>query len=201
VKMSKINPCGYERQDIGCRQYWFLQTLTHIGLETTGYYPKIQVSYEYIINGERAFSKRIPFQETVLPCVHRTRLPNEIIFEVDGEKREDNIKYLESIYQVLKKKKGFLWITDHFGRSPHLHFLAKDERTFTRVLNYSLSLKIDHLVNTGKHLIRMEGGIYEKNSPPTFSSYFKSFNSIKRIERPEDVVFPELLQKKPQFCD
>ncbi|OQX20842.1 MAG: hypothetical protein BWK75_04470 [Candidatus Altiarchaeales archaeon A3] len=140
------------------------------------------------------------FQEVrSFPVNHRLRLPYELIFEYDHCGRDMAIHFLSGIYSGIQeklKRRGwndyFLYLQDHFGRSPHLHFIPTAIKQYNAIKKYTAIFNIDHQVNNGKHLIRAEGGFYAKGEKTTYSSYFQHFRDIVPIYNYKDIIFPQI---------
>lgn len=178
------------KHDLGGRQYLYFMRLEKIGFDFNN-------NFELLVQNYGAW---VSFKEVMLPFPHRLRLPNEVIFEYDIIERwravlliKHIIKSIDGFARKDKTIKIKMFVQDHYGKSPHLHCICFDEYSFNFILNFSKNRVVDQQINlSSRHMIRAEGGQYEKNYPITYSSFVKNLDKIIPITKPEDVVFPEI---------
>jgi hypothetical protein len=141
--------------------------------------------------GTKNFNRWETIEECVCPIDHRELIYGEQLIEFDSDSREQNKRVIQTLKDFLKTRKCECYITDHNGRSPHLHVFYMQEKLkqdVKEVLNKHF--KLDKIKFEGAGLCRCEGGGYYKNGGKTYSSFFNNIDEIKPVLDKTEVRFP-----------
>lgn len=122
---------------------------------------------------------------------HRTILDNEVVFDFDSDKKEENLENSWIVCERLSEDNIYFTVWDTGSKGIHIHCLFnglteyKDLSTIKRTIlkYYAYGMNIDYQLST-KHLIRMEYGINDKvwaNNKQPLSDTSIVWNNIPEI--------------------
>ena len=148
------------------------------------------------------FTRWESIDECVCPVDHREILPFEIVIEFDTPFFNTNLVNIQTVLSLLADLPFFsnlsFFVTDHFGRSPHLHIFTKNEawrkEIQEKVLHPALK-RLDKMKLNSQGMIRCIGGRYYKKRFSdqdffTYKSVVQDLDQIRPVKNPKEVLFP-----------
>lgn len=124
---------------------------------------------------------------------HRTILDNEVVFDFDSDKQEENLENSYIVCEKLINDNIYFTVWDTGNKGMHIHTFWNNLKEFSDLVlmkktilkHYAYGMNIDYQL-AGKHLVRMEYGINEKkrgNTKEPLSDVALSFNDV-----PESII-------------